>query len=85
MEHLTFDCGCQFPKVGDSIKLDITKVNFKCQRTWDLLSKGLTKGVFQLESSLGQHWTKRLKPENMEHLTALGAILRPGCLKFEYR
>jgi DNA polymerase III alpha subunit len=80
MEHLTFDCGCRFPKVGDSIKLDITKVNFKCQRTWDLLSKGLTKGVFQLESQLGQTWTKRLKPENMENLIALGSILRPGCL-----
>jgi len=44
------------------------------------LSKGLTKGVFQLESHLGRQWCKRLKPTCLEHLAALGALLRPGAL-----
>lgn len=62
------------------IKLDIRNVNTDCKKVWDLMGKGLTKGVFQLESSLGRHWTKRLKPTSIEHLSALGALLRPGCL-----
>jgi intein/homing endonuclease len=81
MRRFEFDCGCSFPMTGDKIKLDIEKVPLNCKRTWDLISSGLTKGVFQLESGLGKHWTKKLKPENMEHLSALGAILRPGVLR----
>ncbi len=60
---------------------DIEKAPQDCPATWALLAKGLTKGVFQLESPLGRQWTKRLKPTNIEHLTALGAILRPGCMQ----
>jgi DNA polymerase III alpha subunit len=84
MQYYQFDCGCKFPiEENDKvrIKLDIQKVPFNCKRTWDLISSGYTKGVFQLESNLGKQWTKRLKPENIEHLTALGALLRPGCLR----
>jgi DNA polymerase III alpha subunit len=84
MEYYQFDCGCKFPIKQDGrvrIKLNITEAPLTCKRTWDLISSGMTKGVFQLESSLGKQWTKRLKPENIEHLTALGALLRPGCLR----
>lgn len=45
-----------------------------------MMSAGVTKGVFQLESRLGATWSKRLRPRNFEHLSALGALLRPGCL-----
>jgi DNA polymerase III alpha subunit len=51
-----------------------------CKRTWDLIGKGDTKGVFQLESRLGQTLAKKLKPENMEQLAALLSIMRPGSL-----
>ncbi len=63
------------------IKLDIRNVRKDCPKVWDMLGKGLTKGVFQLESQLGKQWTKRLKPTCIEHLCALGALLRPGCLR----
>jgi DNA polymerase-3 subunit alpha len=82
VQKYKFDCGCSFPTTSTGgIKLDIKKVPLTCQRTWDIISQGLTKGVFQLESSLGKQWTKKLKPQNMEHLSALGALLRPGCLR----
>lgn len=81
MEYLKFDCGCSFEKNGKAIRLDIESIPLTCKRTWDLISKGLTKGVFQLESPLGRQWTKKLKPEHIEHLSALGSILRPGCLR----
>jgi len=84
-----FPCGCEFQTIGPppnegelpSLKVDINDVPENCPATWDLLSQGYTKGVFQLETYLGKQWSQKLKPENLEHLSALGALLRPGCLK----
>ena len=83
-----FDCGCKFKVIdnsGDIPKIDfsanIENLNLECHRTWDLISEGNTKGCFQLESRLGQTMAKKLKPENIEQLSGLIAILRPGCLE----
>jgi DNA polymerase-3 subunit alpha len=51
-----------------------------CKKTWDLISDGNTKGCFQLESRLGRSMAKKLKPENIEQLSALISIMRPGCI-----
>lgn len=82
-----FPCGCVFETKGHrpdgkpAVLFDPYKVNFNCSHTWDLLEKGLTKGIFQLESNLGKSWCKKLAPKNIEHIGALGAVLRPGCLE----
>lgn len=82
---VSFDCGCSFPvkKIDGLIKIDYDSnhINFDCKKTWDLISEGNTKGVFQLESRLGQSMAKKLKPDNIEHLSALISIMRPGCLE----
>jgi len=51
------------------------------KKTWQLFAEGKTKGVFQLESNLGKSWSKKLAPNTLEELSALIAIIRPGCLK----
>ena len=56
-------------------------MNLDCQKTWDLIADGNTKGCFQLESRLGRSMSKKLKPENIEQLSALISIMRPGCLE----
>lgn len=86
MKYFTYSCGCKFPLVEDknnSIVFDynIENINLDCSRTWDLISSGNTKGCFQLESRLGRTMAKKLKPENIEQLSALIAILRPGTLE----
>ena len=60
---------------------DVTNIKYDDEATWDLICSGRTKGVFQLESSLGKSWAKRAKPRNIEELAALVSIIRPGCLK----
>lgn len=87
MKYFTYSCGCKFPieENGNAKKIifepQIEELNLSCERTWSLLSEGNTKGVFQLESRLGKQTSKKLKPENIEQLSALIAILRPGCLE----
>lgn len=86
MKQYKYSCGCNF-KVLDEENLRINfdpikhPINFECQKTWDLISEGNTKGCFQLESRLGKSMSKKLKPENVEQLSALISILRPGCLE----
>jgi len=81
-----FDCGCKWPILEPSknskmpkLKIDLHNLPY-CDLAWKIFANGDTKGVFQLESHLGKQWAKKLKPKNMEHLAALGALLRPGCL-----
>ena len=55
-------------------------MNFLDDKTWTLLQEGRTKGVFQLESNLGKSWSKKVHPCSIEELSALIAIIRPGCV-----
>ena len=55
--------------------------NYNDKDTWQLFAEGKTKGIFQLESNLGKSWSKKLAPTNIEELSALIAIIRPGTLK----
>jgi DNA polymerase III alpha subunit len=83
-----FPCGCRWPIVGPPptpgamplIDINLRKLPW-CNATWDLLGRGDTKGVFQLESNLGRTWSKKLKPTSAEHMSALCSLLRPGCLQ----
>ena len=88
MKLYKFKCGCSWPIIGDAPSenslplLDVNpeKLPF-CKATWELFARGDTKGIFQLESDLGKQWSKKLKPKNVEHLSAIGALIRPGCLR----
>lgn len=76
---MKFNCGCEFEK------LDWDSLNLECQATWNLISEGLTKGVFQLEKSLGRRWSKKVKPQNIDELADVISLIRPGCLEAKYR
>ena len=78
-----FACGCSFDLVDNHIiyNPDIEKLPLQCPDTWDLICSGNTKGVFQLESQLGRSMAERVKPRNIEELSDLIAIIRPGCME----
>ena len=87
-EMYKLSCGCIWPIIGQSKNpkaiplLDVDPNNLPfCEAAWQLFARGETKGIFQLESDLGKQWSKKLRPKSVEHLSALGALLRPGCLK----
>ncbi len=57
---------------------DIKKIPENDEATMQMLSQGKTKGVFQLESAGMTSVCTRLKPKNIEDITALIALYRPG-------
>jgi len=46
--------------------------------TFAMLGQGFTIGVFQIEKQLGRTWSKNLEPENIEQLSDLVSLIRPG-------
>ena len=61
-------------------KVDINKIPLDGKKVYKMLSKGNCVGIFQLESEGMRDLVKRLKPENIEDITALLALYRPGPL-----
>lgn len=79
----TFDCGCQWEvaeKDGEIIAVNYEpeQANIRCPKIWGLISTGLTKGVFQLETPLGQNAAYQCKPIDEEELSDVISIIRPG-------
>ncbi len=61
--------------------IDINNIPLDDKKTFELLSKGETDAVFQLESSGMKKYIKRLKPTVFEDLGAMVALYRPGPLE----
>lgn len=88
MEY-TLSCGCKFKQFDSKIKsidglpsIEIDYYNLpNCNNVWPMLKEGKTKGVFQLESELGRSWCQKVEPWNIDDLSALTAIIRPGVLE----
>jgi DNA polymerase III subunit alpha len=60
------------------IKVPIDNLPLDDQKTYDLLNKGNTVGVFQLESGGMRDLCRRFQISSVEHITALVALYRPG-------
>lgn len=60
------------------IKVDIDKIDLADEKTYDLFSSGNTLAIFQFESSGMQEYMRQLKPRNLEEITAMNALYRPG-------
>ena len=61
--------------------IDINNIPLDDKETFEMLSKGETDAVFQLESSGMKKYIKRLKPTVFEDLGAMVALYRPGPLE----
>ncbi|AYF53612.1 DNA polymerase III subunit alpha [Clostridium novyi] len=59
-------------------KIDLDKINFEDENVYNMLGKGKTVGVFQLESSGMTNFMKELKPESLEDIIAGISLYRPG-------
>ena len=58
--------------------VDIENVRLDDSRTFEMLARGETEGVFQLNGSGMTHWLKDLKPTTIHDINAMVALYRPG-------
>ena len=65
----------------DGIDIDLTTISLDQPDAYKPLAKGLTAGVFQLESSGMRDALRKLKPDSIEELTAIISLYRPGPMR----
>lgn len=62
--------------------IDISQIPLNDQKTFELLQRGDTIGVFQLESAGMRRYLKQLKPTLFEDIIAMVALYRPGPMQW---
>jgi len=69
---------CEMVERTQGIKIDIDHLPLDDKKTYDLLNRAETLGVFQLESGGMRDLCKKFQISSVEHITALVALYRPG-------
>ena len=69
---------CEMVKRTQGIEIDIDHLPLDDQKTYDLLNRAETLGVFQLESGGMRDLCRKFQISSVEHITALVALYRPG-------
>jgi len=69
---------CEMVKAGRGVEIPIDNLPLDDAKTYEVLNKGNTVGIFQLESSGMRDLCRKFQISSIEHITALIALYRPG-------
>ena len=69
-------------KKARGIEIDMDDIPLADEKTFELLRRTETTGVFQLESSGMKRYLKQLKPTELEDIIAMVSLYRPGPMEF---
>ena len=69
---------CEMAKRTQGVEIDIDHLPLDDKKTYDLLNRAETLGVFQLESGGMRDLCRKFQISSVEHITALVALYRPG-------
>ncbi len=82
LKNLTIIRNCvEFAK-EDGINIDLKNISYDVPEVYQMISKGDTAGVFQLESGGMTDFMKKLNPGNLEDIIAGISLYRPGPMDF---
>ena len=59
-------------------RIDLARIPLDDKKTYELIARGDTHGIFQLESSGMRDSLRKLKPNRFEDIIAMNALYRPG-------
>ena len=65
-----------------NVEINISEIPLDDKKTFELLSRGETTGVFQLESEGMKRYIKELRPNVFEDVIAMVALYRPGPMQW---
>lgn len=65
-------------KRSQGIDVDIENIPIDDPKTFEMLARGETEGVFQLNGSGMTRWLKELRPSTIHDINAMVALYRPG-------
>ena len=83
LKNLTvIDSTIKLVKENHNKVVDLDKISMTDKKTFKLLQKADTTGVFQLESGGMKRYLKELKPTEFEDIVAMGALYRPGPMEW---
>jgi DNA polymerase III subunit alpha len=69
---------CELVRQTKGVTLDVDNLPLDDAKTYDLLNKANTVGIFQLESGGMRDLCRKFQISSVEHITALVALYRPG-------
>ena len=78
LKTLTVLARCFDLLMARGVELDLSNLPLDDPKTFELLSRGDTVGVFQLESSGMRDYLRKLQPNRFEDIIAMNALYRPG-------
>lgn len=73
---------CALIKRNHGVDIDPEKIDIEDEKAFELLSKGDTVGVFQLESGGMRDTLRQVVPDCIEDIIAILALYRPGPMQF---
>jgi DNA polymerase-3 subunit alpha len=65
-------------KLNRGVELDMLKLGLDDKKTYEVLARGETLGVFQLDSTMMRDLTKLIAPTRFEDISSILALGRPG-------
>lgn len=73
---------CKLIEKRHGISYNLENIPLDDKETYEFLGKGLTAGVFQLESAGMTKNLVQMKPKNLDNIIAMVALYRPGPMQF---
>jgi DNA polymerase-3 subunit alpha len=79
LRNLTIiDDAIQNVKANEGVDIDWNAIGHDDRKTYELLSRGDTLGVFQLDGTAMRALLRRMQPKAFSDITAVNALYRPG-------
>lgn len=73
---------CDLIRERHGIELNLSNIPIDDSATFELLGRGETAGVFQVEGSGMRRWLMQMKPKELANVIAMVALFRPGPMDF---
>ncbi|MBM3145267.1 MAG: DNA polymerase III subunit alpha [Chloroflexi bacterium] len=73
---------CDLIKERHGVEFNLHNIPLDDPATYELLGRGETAGVFQVEGAGMRRYLVEMKPQNLDHVVAMISLFRPGPMDF---